>query len=73
VGLALVLYDSEWQLNALPGYLEFQRNEKKVDPFSLVASLASGETKPEDWLAFCDEAGIANVQLMGAEKGERAG
>jgi heat shock protein HtpX len=71
--LALVLYDAGWQLNAIPGYLEFNRNGAKVEPFAFVGSLASGDTTPEQWLAFCDEAGITNEQLVHPEKAERAG
>jgi heat shock protein HtpX len=72
VALALVLYETGWQLNALPGYLEFQRNEQKVEPFTFVASLASGETTPEQWQAFCNEAGITEMQLVRPEKAASA-
>jgi len=54
-----------WTVDASPGaQVSLQQGETRLEPFAVVAQLASGELPADAWQAFCEQAGIAGLPLV---------
>jgi hypothetical protein len=61
---ALALFRTGWKIHALPGELYCERNGEKLEPFTLIARVADGEVKAEEWTAICARLGIADESVI---------
>jgi len=71
--LAVALRQHGWVLHSLPGELYLQRDDFKVEPFTVVRQLATDELKPEAWRELCSAAGISDLNLGQVGIGEGKG
>jgi heat shock protein HtpX len=61
---ALALYDHGWNLRADPGEpFAFFRKDTRIEPFSMLQKLGSGELAKDAWEQQCREAGVAEWDL----------
>lgn len=62
--LALALHQHGWAIDASPGApVTMQRGDEKIDTFSVVLRLLSGELTADTWRAQCERADIADLDL----------
>jgi len=61
---ALALHAQGWAIEAEPGEsIVARKGDATVEPFTIVAKLAAGELKLDDWQKQCASLGIANLDL----------
>jgi Zn-dependent protease with chaperone function len=65
--LALSLRNAGWTFHTLPGEAYCQKNERRMEPFVLIAELAAGSRNRENWEEICVSNDIGNLPLL-AEK-----
>jgi hypothetical protein len=62
--LCVMLVDRGWTPNVVPGAeVSFQRDGLAIRPFHVPYDIAEGRLLPSEWLALCEQAGIADVDL----------
>jgi heat shock protein HtpX len=67
MALAVALARQGWTCETSPGaQVSLQKDENRIEPFGMVAKLASGELPAEAWQALCDQVGIADLPLAAA-------
>lgn len=68
--MALALHDEGWQVSAPPGEpVVLERDGDRVEPFTDVARLASGDLPADEWRQRAQELGIGGLSLGAAAPG----
>jgi hypothetical protein len=61
--LILALIQNGWTLHAKPGFVSLASGDMQLEPGRIFPQLRSGILKKEDWLTYCEKAGIGQWPL----------
>jgi len=65
--LALAMVRVEWVLDVAPGVFHLRRGDREFNPFRELDELMKGKLTPAQWVAKCQELGIARLYLLSPE------
>ena len=61
--LMLALIENGWTLQAKPGFVSLASGDLRLEPGRVFPQLRAGAYKKEDWVTYCEKAGIGQWPL----------